>query len=244
MCRFKSFLRVHVFWMSSSRQNPHVKEPFCLGVAEDEAASLVVSIDEASSSRVVDDDLMEVADLIEAAAEDPGRRPSNLAVRADTLEMRLPATLDVSEDRVRMLAVSNKLAASSDLTDERVLDEMTEAPSCSVSEVSQHESGLDRKRTTSNSSTKCTVTGHLDSVTGEGLTGNGRRGGLLFHELGDAFTAIAPHEVPQQLTIQVVVLARRARPQLRRAIVHIVVWWSREVLGTCREKSMRLAICG
>lgn len=50
-------------------------------------------------------------------------------MRADTLEMMLPRTEELSEEKVRTLAVSKRLAASSDFTEEYVLEEMTEAPS-------------------------------------------------------------------------------------------------------------------
>lgn len=108
--------------MSSSAQNPQVKEPFCLGAFDAVVESPQVVIDEASSSRI--DDLVD-------AADDWGLRPRSLAVRAETLEMMLPVTDEVSEEKVRILAASNMLAASSDLTDERVLDVMADAPSWS-----------------------------------------------------------------------------------------------------------------
>lgn len=39
-------------------------------------------------------------------------------MRDETLEMMLPVTDEASDEKVRILAVSNKLAASSDFTEE------------------------------------------------------------------------------------------------------------------------------
>lgn len=56
-------------------------------------------------------------------------RPRSLAVRADTLEMMLPRVDELSDEKVRMLALSKMLGVSSDFTEEKVLEVTTEAPS-------------------------------------------------------------------------------------------------------------------
>lgn len=50
-------------------------------------------------------------------------------MRAETLEMMLPRWEELSDEKVRMLAASKILGASSDLTEEYVLEEMMEAVS-------------------------------------------------------------------------------------------------------------------
>jgi hypothetical protein len=98
--------------MPSSLQKPHVKEPFCLGAGVDDS----LDAGDVSSSWVME-----------------GRaaclRPRSLAVRADTLEMILPRVDELSDEKVRMLALSKMLGVSSDFTEEKVLEVTTDAPS-------------------------------------------------------------------------------------------------------------------
>lgn len=103
--------------MSSSRQNPQVKAPFCLGAFVAAVAGSVVVL----SSVVVDVLVLEVVGWL--------FRLRNLAVRAETLEMMLPVTDEASDEKVRMLAASNRLGASSDFTEEYVLEVRIDARS-------------------------------------------------------------------------------------------------------------------
>lgn len=112
MCRFKSFFRVHVFWMFSSLQKAHMKELFCLDALEMDAASpLVVS----ASSQVESPFSIDGIDVIPLLV---CLLPRSFAVRAETFEMMLARVEELSVEKVRMLAASNILGASSDLTEE------------------------------------------------------------------------------------------------------------------------------
>ena len=84
-----------------------MKAPFCL-------APFVVVVDDSVGlpSSAEADCLVDVRGL------DWVFRFRNLEVREETLEMMLPVTEDASEEKVRMLAPSNILGASSDFTEE------------------------------------------------------------------------------------------------------------------------------
>lgn len=77
---------------------------------------------------------MDGMDVVGLEVEDVFRR--NLAVRAETLESKLPRADELSVENVRMLAASKRLGASSDFTDENVLLVITDAVSLSDPESS------------------------------------------------------------------------------------------------------------
>lgn len=72
---------------------------------------------------------MDGMDVVGFEVEEVFRR--NLAVRAETLESRLPRADELSVEKVRTLAASKRLGASSDFTEENVLLVMTDAVSLS-----------------------------------------------------------------------------------------------------------------
>lgn len=116
MWRLRSFLRVHVFWMPSSLQKPHMKAPFCLVAL---AAAVAGSLDWAAASSVSHVASSVWAGVVLLLSLLWLLRPRNLALRA-TLE-RLDMMLlrdDVSEKARMLLPESKMLGASSDLTDE------------------------------------------------------------------------------------------------------------------------------
>lgn len=101
MWRFKSFLRVHVFWMPSSRQNPQVKEPFCLGAA---VVGVVSSASQDDSS---------VRAMLARVVDGLTWRLRLVLARGETLEVTLPHVDDVSENALLLLVESNIFDESS-----------------------------------------------------------------------------------------------------------------------------------